>query len=307
MAKSWAEEYRPKNLDDYIFQDANQKKTFEKYIAEQEFPHLLLSGIQGSGKTTMSLILTNALELDSSDILKINCSDKMIEAIRDEVKSFVSLYAFGKYKIVRLEEFDYMSQNGQGALRAIMDECGDTVRFIATCNYENKIMPAIKSRFTSVVFKTPDRQQVIMRVGEILALEDIDFDMDTLEKFVQIGYPDIRKTINLVQANSGTGKLIVPTSDSFIDDYKFDLLDQLEAKDFIGLQKNVSANVAKEELEGIYTFLQENIHRAFKVQKDEFQAVLKIAEYAYKNSMMADQELNFRALCIELYLIVGQL
>lgn len=303
MSKIWSQAYRPNTLEDYICQDPAQRKQFQKYVAEQEFPHLLLSGVQGSGKTTLSLILTKAMELDEADILKINCSDEMIEAIRDKVKSFVGMYSFGKYKIVRLEEFDYMSQGGQGALRAIMDDASNNVRFIATCNYANKIMPAIKSRFTHFHFKTPNRESILMRVGEILALEDIDFDMDTLQKFVEIGYPDIRKTIGLCQDNSSTGKLELPTQDVSNADYRFDMLELMEKKNFRDLRKLVCENVSREEFEGLYTFLYQNIHRVYEDTTTQEQAIVKIAEYLYKNGLCADQELNFAALTIELAML----
>lgn len=303
MAKIWSEYHRPSELSDYICQDPAQKKLLEKYVSDQDFPHLLLSGVQGSGKTTLSLILTKAMELEASDVLKINCSDEMIEAVRDKVKNFVSLYSFGKFKIVRLEEFDFMSQNGQGALRAIIDDAGNNVRFIATCNYENKIMPAIKSRFTHIHFKVPERNAILMRVGEVLALEDIDFDMDTLGKFIEIGYPDIRKTIGLCQDNSTTGKLILPTSEAADTDYRFQILELLEQSNFRALRKAVCEHVARDEFEELYTFMYKNISKAFPDPAQEEAAICKIAEFAYKNGMMANQELNFAGLCIELGLL----
>lgn len=303
MSKIWSQAYAPQDLADYICQDPAQLKIFQKYILEQEFPHLLLSGVQGTGKSTLSMILTKAMELDHSDILKINCSDEMIEAIRDKVKGFVQLYSFGKYKIVRLEEFDHMSINGQAALRAIMDDCGNNCRFIATCNYENKVIPAIKSRMTHYHFKTPDRQSIMMRVGEILAMEDIDFDLEILQKFVEIGYPDIRKTIGLAQDNSSTGKLLLPQAESTDADYRFTMLELMEKKNFAALRKLVCDNVSREQYEELYTFVYQNIYRVYDSQEKQDQAIVKIAEYAYKNGLIADPELNFAALCIELTLV----
>src|ERR1017187_8047186 len=148
LKKIWFEAYRPKTLDGYVFQNEQQQAQILKIITSGEIPHLLLTGTQGSGKTTLAEILINELNVDEADVLRINASDKTgIDYIRDTILSFAGTYPIGKFKVVKLEEGDYMSQAAQGMLRAVLEENMDTCRFVCTCNYENKIIPALKSRF----------------------------------------------------------------------------------------------------------------------------------------------------------------
>lgn len=295
----WVEKYRPQTLDDYIFQNEQQKESFSKMIEKQDIQHLLLSGVQGSGKTSMSLILADSLGLDEMDVLKVNCSDEMIEAIRDKVKSFAQTYAFSKFKLVRLEEMDWLSLGGQALLRALMEDYADNCRFIITCNHENKIMPAIKSRCQQFRFKTPPKESVLIRLGEILTLENVEFDVDNLERIVDATYPDIRKTINTAQQYSVDGKLSPPEA-SESGDYNFQLIDLITKKDIKGVRKLVCENVAREEYESVFTMMYQNVDKLFSDPAKQDEAVIKIAEYLYKHTLVADPEINFAALCIEL-------
>ena len=128
-----------------------------------------LSGVQGSGKTTISRALIKDLGIDRIDVMTINASEETgVDAMRDKIKNFISTMPVGDFKVVRLEEADYLSLNAQAALRVLMENFSDTARFILTCNYDNKIMPAIKSRAVSFRFTTPAIDEVILRMGEIL-------------------------------------------------------------------------------------------------------------------------------------------
>ncbi len=304
-SNAWVEKYRPQKLEDYIFHDKSQQDYFKTRLADGDIPHLLLSGVQGSGKTALSGVIVNELGIDDTDVMRINCSDEMVDAIREKVKNFAGTYSFSKFKVVQLEEMDYLSLNGQALLRNVMEEYYDNCRFIGTCNYEHKVIPALKSRMTQFHFKAPVKEEVLMKAGEILALEDVEFDLETLEKFVDAAYPDIRKVINLLQSSVKNGKLQAKTEESNDGDYRFQVIDLLAAGDLHGVRKCVCENAAKEEYEEIYTFMYRNIDKVPKfkdVNKFEM-GIVKIAEYLYKNSLVADQEINFAALCIELNLL----
>lgn len=299
----WVEKYRPSTIDDYIFQDSQQEQSIRRMIEERNIPHLLLSGVQGSGKTTLAQILIAEMQLDETDCITINASDEnSVDVIRDKIKGFVSTYAMSEFKIVHLEEADYITPNGQGVMRRLMEEFSDTARFVLTCNYENKIIPAIKSRCQHYRFKASDKVDIAEYAAEILVSERIKFDIDTLDKFVAIGYPDIRKIVNLLQQHSSSGTLALPRSEGESGDYKFKLLDYIQRDMWSEARALCCDNVVAEEWEEVYRFLYENVHRAPKYQdKDKWEsAIVVIADHLYKHALCADPEINAAAMFIRL-------
>lgn len=303
ISRLWVEKYRPNSLDEVIFQNDSQKEKFLGYRKSKEFPNLLLSGVQGSGKTTISRALIKDLKVDRIDVLTINASEETgVDAMRDKIKNFVCTMPVGNFKVVRLEEADYLSLNAQAALRVLMENFSDTARFILTCNYDNKIMPAIKSRSVSFRFATPAIDEVLMRMGEILFNESIDFDADDLEKVVNANYPDIRSIIKYLEDFSSTGKLVVSNSNSGdSSDYKFVVLDLLKAKNFSEIRKLVRTSVAKEDYEELFRLMYDGLKLAYKndaVKLEE--SIITLNDYVYKHSIVALPELNVEALLISL-------
>jgi DNA polymerase III delta prime subunit len=146
ISKLWCEKYRPETIDDIIFKDPNVKNQMKSIAKLKEIPNLLFSGVQGSGKTSLSIALVNECGIHPEDILVINASDEQIDAMRDKVTVFSRTMPLGEYKIVRLEEMDHLSLSAQAILRKIIEDSSATCRFICTCNYANKIIPALKSR-----------------------------------------------------------------------------------------------------------------------------------------------------------------
>lgn len=301
--KLWVEKYRPSKIDEYIFQDDTHKIAFMKMIAEKNVPHLLLSGVQGSGKTTLAFILVNELDMDETDVLIVNASDEnSVDTIRDKIKSFITTFAMGDFKVVLLEEADYITPNGQGVMRRMMEEYADVARFILTCNYENKIIPAIKSRCQHFRFKAADKIDIAEYAANILVSEGVKFDLNTLDKFIAIGYPDIRKIVNMLQQHtSETNVLGVPNSSSE-GDYKFKLLDYIERDKWNEARQLCCQNVVAEEWESVYKFLYDNLHRApkFQLQDNWESGIVVIADHLYKHSLVADPEINAAAMFIRL-------
>lgn len=299
----WVERYRPQTLDDYIFHDENQRLAFESMVEDGTVPHLILSGVQGSGKTSLALIMIRALGIDDTDVLTINASDQnSVEDMRTTIKSFVSTFAMGDFKIVHLEEADYISLAGQAALRRMMEEYENTARFILTCNYENKIQPAIKSRSQHFRFTKHDVVDVTEYVAQILMQEHIKFDLDLLDKYVRVGYPDIRKVINSLQQNSRTGTLMPLTGEGDSGDYKFKLLEFIETDDWFNARKLTCEQVTAEEWESVYRFLYENLDKAPKFSnQDKWEAgIVIVADHLYKHGIVADPEINAAAMFIRL-------
>ena len=295
----WVEKYRPKTISQVIFQDARQQKTFENFVKDADLPNLMLSGIQGTGKTTVSKALLNDLGVDKSDILRINCSDEKIDALRNKVTSFAWTMPLGKFKVVQLEEFDYLSLDGQALLRGLIEDTSASCRFIATCNYENKVIPPLKSRFQQFYFKAPDKEDIAARMVSILDTEKVDYDAGDLLTYIDVGYPDIRKTIQLLQSNSQNGKLQNPSNASEgASDWKFGLLDCISSGDFKAARKLVCETATREEHQDVFTFLYQNIGKM--TVKDKDSAVIVISDYMKGHVQSSDTELNLAALFIEL-------
>lgn len=295
----WVEKYRPRTIADVIFQDKRQEDTFTGYVAAGDIPHLLLSGIQGTGKTTVSKALLRDLGVDKSDVLRINCSDKKIDALRNEVSAFATTMPLGKFKVVQLEEFDYLSLDGQALLRGLIEDTSASCRFIATCNYENKVIPALKSRFQHFYFRAPDKDKIAGRMVDILDKENISYNAEDLLTYIDVGYPDIRKTIQLLQGNSIGGKLLNPSNSSSAEsDWKFGLLECISVGDFKTARKLVCESATREEHEDVFTFLYQNLDK-MKI-KDKDSAIVTIASYMKGHIQSSNTELNLAALFVEL-------
>ena len=302
----WVEKYRPTELKSYVFENATHKAAFEGFIKNKTIPHLLLTGLQGSGKSTIAQILVNKLGIDESDFLYLNASDSnSVEDMRSIIKSFVMSYALGELgiKVVLLEEGDYMTHNAQGVLRRLMEDYSDDARFIITANHENKIIPPIKSRCQHFVFKSADQDDITEYVAKILIAEDVDFDLDNLDMYVRAAYPDIRKVVNTVQQHVIDGKLPSLTEATEAnEDYNISLLSYITKDDWVSARKVVCASIPNEEMESVYRFLYLNLEKSKKfsdVTKWE-EGQIEIADHLYMHSLVADPEINLAALFIKL-------
>jgi|SRR5579859_2437 len=295
----WVEKYRPKTISEVIFQDDRQRKLFEAFVANQDIPNLLLSGSRGTGKTSVSKALIRDLGIDSADVLKINCSKDKVDAMRNEVDAFAMTMPMGKFKVVQLEELDGMSHEGQKLLRSTIEDTSASCRFIATCNYANKILPPLEDRFQHFFFRAPDKEKIALRMADMLEKEKIEFDVEHLITYIDVGYPSIRQIIQLLQQNSHGRALLSPkNAATSVSEWKFSLLDMISSGNFKAARKLVCENASREEHGDVFTFLYQNIDK-LKV-KDKDAAVIEIAAYARHHALVDDTELNLAALFIEL-------
>jgi DNA polymerase III delta prime subunit len=301
MKDLWVEKYRPKTVEGYVFRDEHQKAQIQQWIKDGSIPHLLLSGNAGIGKTTLAKILFNELEVQEYDILEINASrTNSVDDVRDKIVNFVQMIPFGDFKVVLLDEADYLSPNAQAALRGVMEEYHTTARFILTCNYPNKIIPAIHSRCQGFHIAKVDQTEFTARMATILMEENIVFDLDTLDTFVKATYPDLRKCINMVQMNSMDKVLHTPEKgDSGGADYKIEMVELFKKGKIQEARKLVCGQARPEEMEEIYRWLYDNVD-IFGDEAKQDKAVLVIKQGLVDHTLVIDPEINLAATLIRL-------
>jgi len=301
MKELWVEKYRPSTIDGYVFRDNHQKEQIQSWIKQKSIPHLLFSGSAGIGKTTLAKILFNESEVNDLDVLEINASrTNSVDDVRDKIINFVQMIPFGDFKVVLLDEADYLSPNAQAALRGVMEEYHTTARFILTCNYPNKIIPALHSRCQGFHIERVDVTEFTARIATILMEENVEFDLDTLDTFVKATYPDLRKCINTVQMNSMDAKLHTPEKgDSGQADYKIEMVRLFKAGKISEARKLVCGQVRPEEIDEIYRWLYDNV-AIFGEEAVQDKAILIIKQGLVDHTLVSDPEINLAACLIRL-------
>ena len=301
MKELWVEKYRPKNLDGYVFRDEHQRKQAKLWVKEKSIPHLLFSGAAGIGKTTMAKMLVHELGIEGYDVLELNASrNNSVDEIRDKITGFVQTIPFGPFKVVLLDEADYLSPNAQAALRGVMEEYHSTSRFVLTCNYPNRIIPAIHSRCQGFHIEKIDQTEFTARVATILVEENIEFELDTLDNYVKVAYPDLRKCINMVQQNVSGTKLSSPTKgDEGEADWKFEMVQLFKEGKITQARKLLCGKVRAEEMEEIYRWLYDNLE-IFGEEEKQDTAVIVIKQGLVDHTLVADPEINLAATLIKL-------
>ena len=302
MKELWTEKYRPNTLDGYVFKDQTLRAQIDKWVSEGAIPHLLFTGNAGVGKTTLAKILLNLLEIQDTDVMFVNGSKdgRQIDWLRNKLDGFCQTMPFGEFKVVVLDEADYLNPNSvQPALRNLMEEYSHTVRFILTCNYENRIIPALHSRLQKITIEKTDQVEFFQRVEDILVKEKIKFTPEVLATYVAGTYPDLRKCINNVQMNSLAGELISPESEESTVDYRIEMVNLFTKGKISEARKLVCANARPEEMEDIYRWLYDNI-TIFGSDAAQEKAILIIKQGLVDHTIVSDPEINLAATLIRL-------
>jgi len=294
----WVEKYRPSNLDTYIGND-HLKDKVSVYLESGDLPHLLLYGKAGTGKTTLAKILVKNIECD---YLYINASDENnVDTVRNKVKNFASTMGFKDYKIIILDECDYITPNAQAALRNLMETFSKHCRFILTCNFVERIIDPIQSRCQSFQIIPPSKKEVAKHIHNILLKENVMSDMKDLKVLIDSGYPDIRRVINSAQQNVVKNKLKLDTTSIIQNDYKLKLLKILKTQD----KKTAFKDIRQLLLDNKITDFAD-LFRLLYDEVDDWgkghvaECILVIARYELSDSQVVDKEINAMAMLIEL-------
>ena len=294
----WVEKYRPTTLDTYIGNE-HLKSKVSVYLESGDLPHLLLYGKAGTGKTTLAKLLVNNIECD---YMYINASDEnSVDTVRTKVRGFASTMGFKDYKIIILDECDYITPNAQAALRNLMETFSKHCRFILTCNFVERIIDPIQSRCQSFQVIPPSKKDVALHIHQILKEESIASKMDDVAGLVNAGYPDIRRVINSCQRQVVDGLLVVDKQSLVESDYKMKLMEIIKKENKKDAFKSVRKLLADSQVT--------DFAELYKLMYDEVdsygtghiaECILIIAKYQLSDSQVVDKEINAMAMIIEL-------
>ena len=299
----WVEKYRPQKIAETIL-PSHIKATFEQIVNGGELHNMLLTGTAGVGKTTVAKALCNELDLD---YLIINGSEEgNIDTLRNKIKQFASTVSLsGGYKVVILDEADYLNpQSTQPALRGFIEEFSANCRFILTCNFKNRIIQPLHSRCTVIEFNIAKKDMPVLcnqfhnRVKTILGLEKVDHDPKIVAELIMKHQPDWRRVINELQRYGSGGIIDSGILVNLADDSIDDLIKFLKLKDFRKMRQWVADNMDSEPA-AIFRKLYDTMYE-YVDGKSIPQLVLILADYQYKNSFVADHELNLVACLTEI-------
>ena len=284
-----------------MFTDNNAKEQIEAWIQDGAIPHLLFHGPAGTGKTTLAKILVNSLQIDGYDFLQVNASrDNGVDFLKNKIEGFVSTLPFGNFKIVLLDEADYLSHNAQGLLRGLMETYAAQSRFILTCNFVNKIINPLKSRCQELHINKTDQTEFTARVAQVLIEENVQFDIDTLDSYVKATYPDLRKCLNLLQGNSTSGTLTAVREATGTADYKLAMVDLFKQRKIKEARAMLCSQARPEEMDDVVRWMYDNLNLWSDTDEGQDEAILVIRKGLVNHSMVSDPEINLSATITEL-------
>jgi replication factor C small subunit len=292
--KLYVEKYRSKTLDEYVGNDT-LKQVIAKYIEQNDIQNLLLYGPPGTGKTTLAKLLINNINCDH---LYINASDERgIETIREKVQGFASTASFKPLKVIILDEADFITIQGQAALRNVIETYSMSTRFILTCNFIERIIDPLQSRCQVLKIVPPSKGEVAKHVVTVLEKENTEYDLDSIKTVVNQFYPDLRKILNTCQLSTHSGKLILDKSVLIASNYIDKVISELIKPTLTSWKtiKQIIADSNISEYDELFRSLYDRIEEYSKGNDGEL--IILISESQYQSNFRIDKEINIMA-CI---------
>ena len=295
----WVEKFRPGTLDGYVGNEHIIDKV-KLYLKSGDVPHLLFYGGAGTGKTTLAKIIANNVD---ADLMYINASDENnIETVRTKIKNYASTVGFKRWKIVILDEADYMTPNGQAALRNLMETFSKTTRFILTCNYVEKIIDPIQSRCQVFGITPPNKTEVAKRIVNILNELQVKYDTKDIATIINAGYPDIRRVLNSCQRQVIDGELKIDDTSVIQANYMTKLLEMLKSdRDKKTAFKDIRQLIADSKVKDFSA-----LHKYLFDELDNYakghiaSVILILAESQYQDAFAVDKELHIMSTIVKI-------
>ena len=298
----WVEKYRSQTLEDYVGNE-NIKQTIGHYLKQNDIQNFLFYGTAGTGKTTLAKLIVNNLDCD---FIYINASDENgIDTIREKVKGFASVTSFKPFKVIILDEADFITIQGQAALRNIIETFSRSTRFILTCNYIERVIDPLQSRCQVLKIVPPSKQEIAYHIMDILKKEEVEINANDLKSVINQHYPDIRKMLNTLQMSVNGNEIVVDKSILVSNSYKNKMLTELckpTAKSFNNIRQIIAdSNVS--DFEDMFRFLYDNVEKYAPLSVGE--VVIYIEEYQYHSNFRIDKEINIMSLISRILTLIS--
>ena len=299
----WVEEYRPRDIESCVL-PKTLKTSLQSFVDKETLPNLILSGGPGVGKTTAAKAM---LEQIGATYMFINGSEESgIDVLRTKIKNFASTVSLeGGKKYLILDEADYLNpQSTQPALRGFIEEFHKNCGFILTCNYKNRIIPALQSRCSVIDFIIPSvekpklAQSFFNRVLQILNENEIKYNEKVIVQLINNHFPDWRKVLNELQRYSVSGEIDAGILINLGDKNVKDLMGMMKNKEFTNVRKWVVDSLDNDS-DKLFRSVYDNLYEYVEPSSIPH-VVVALAEYQYKAAFVADLEINMLACLTEI-------
>ncbi len=286
------EKYRPTVLQNYVGNE-QVKETIQKCLDQNDIQNFIFYGPAGTGKTTLAKLIVKNLDCD---YLYINASDENgIDTIRDKVKGFASAASWNGIKVVILDEADFITINGQAALRNVIETFSRSTRFILTCNFVERIIDPIQSRCQVLKIVPPSKSTIAKHLADIMEKESISYDVKEVATIVNKNYPDVRKMLNTIQlstADGGQNDLYLKIDESVLasNNYTKEVLRELtQTKNWIKIRQIIADSGIK-DFEELYRALFE--HVSIYAKNKEGLITIILNDHLHQSNFRIDKEIN---------------
>ena len=284
----YVERFRPTSLKHFVGNESI-KDTIQTYLNLGDIQNFIFYGSAGCGKTTLAKIIVKNLDCD---YLYINASDENgIDTIRDKVKGFASAASFKGIKVVILDEADFITIQGQAALRNVIEAFSRSTRFILTCNFIERIIDPLQSRCHTLKIVPPTKMDVYNHLTYILADQlNISYKPEDIKNLIVKYYPDMRKMLNVLQMSVKDDAIVldetVLTSNNYIKEVLKELIGN---KKWLTIRQIIADSNTK-DFEELYRSLFEHISKYAPGKEGSVTIILN--EHLYQANFRIDKEIN---------------